>query len=86
MGFGVPGNYKTYDFLRTKSEIIRKNPALPDTPTSKLVAWSNTILDFSIKIKNLYFSTRSFRPQYPAGRVICIFFLLLPELLPSRDP
>ena len=53
MGFGVRGNYKTYDFLRTKSEIIRKNPALPDTPTSKLVAWSDTILDFSIKIKNL---------------------------------
>ena len=42
------------DFLRTKSKTVRKNPASPDTPTDKSVAWSNTIIDFSIKINNLY--------------------------------
>ena len=42
-----------YDFLWTKSEIVHKNPASPDTPTGKPVAWSNTVIDFSIKINNL---------------------------------
>ena len=45
---------KKYDFLRTKSEIVRKNPASPDTPTVMPVVWSNTIIDFSIKINNLW--------------------------------
>ena len=43
-----------YDFLRMKSEIIRKNPASLDTPVSKLTAWSITILVFLMKNKNLY--------------------------------
>ncbi len=49
-------NFKTYDFLRTKPEIVRNNPASPDTPIGKPVAWSNKIIDFSIKINNLWLS------------------------------
>ena len=44
---------KTYDFLRMKEEIIRKNPASPDTPTGLPVVWSITILVFLMKNKNL---------------------------------
>jgi hypothetical protein len=40
--------------LRAKSVIVRKNPASPDTPTAKPVAWSNTIIDFLMKINDLY--------------------------------
>ena len=46
--------FKKYDFLRMKLEIIRKNPASPDTPVSKLTAWSITILVFLMKNKNLW--------------------------------
>ena len=42
-----------YDFLRMKEEIIRKNPASPDTSVSKLTVWSITILVFLMKNKNL---------------------------------
>ena len=34
---------------------IQKSRILRDTPTGKPAAWSNTILDFLMKIKNLYF-------------------------------
>ena len=32
---------------------IQKSRILRDTPTGKPAAWSNTILDFLMKIKNL---------------------------------
>ncbi|MBO5552232.1 MAG: hypothetical protein J5966_09770, partial [Lachnospiraceae bacterium] len=41
--------HKKYDFLWTKSEIVHKNPASPDTPTGMPVAWSNTIPVFPMK-------------------------------------
>ena len=34
---------------------IQESGLRPDTPTDKPVVWSNTIIDFSIKINNLYF-------------------------------
>ena len=57
-----------YDFLRTKSEIIRKNPASPDTPTSKPVVWSITILVFLMKNKNL--SVSGLREGQSGSRIL----------------
>ncbi len=42
-----------YDFLRTKSEIVRKNPAFRGTPPAFGRSRSNTILVFLMKNKNL---------------------------------
>ncbi len=39
--------------MRTKSVIVRMNPASPDTPTGKPLGWSGTILVFPMKNKNL---------------------------------
>ena len=42
--------------LADKIGNVRKNPASPDTPTSKLVAWSITILVFLMKNKILCYN------------------------------
>ena len=55
---GKSKNTIKHDFLRTKSIIVRRNPASPDTPTGKPLGWSGTIIDFLMKINNLYFSER----------------------------
>jgi len=47
-----------YDFLRTKSVIVRRNPASPDTPTGKPLGWPGTIIDFLMKINNLNISDK----------------------------
>ncbi len=39
---------------------IQKSRILRDTPTGKPAAWSNTILDFLMKIKNLCYNLTSY--------------------------
>ena len=42
-----------YDFPNAKSENAFGNPASPDTPTDKPVAWSNTDIEFLMKFNIL---------------------------------